>query len=430
MSKDLFTTVHTPTPPAPASPSRVEIAPWKRYNLVEKEVGSLDGEKVQCLYADRGKPGDAPKPITGEFFNHELQKCDTSDAASVIEFCTKYGLPFSPLYPGKQYFLAGHYRSTKCRFPDDGNTTRTENNPSNPGFVSDEEGGDPHAAIRWNSICKELMPFISPKHRHCGRDDVAWGCYASIYARRTVYFGNEDSSKIGGIVSVAELQTTIRLLQTMMPLISLWKFLEKNPQDPAWVYKYLSNKKYINQNGPWYFFGTGAIPAPPTEPFVGQTARELIDKHGYPDMEAAEQAARDHLFSEYADELREGIRNAASFFSLVSQHSIGPFSTLLPEAKANNDDSWADRALAKIALAKDGSSNEDDIVANGESGSLTEALLSLFSFELSQDFPWRQCEYCGRIFKFYKDTNLLTARTLRQRAYCKRSCSVMSSAKS
>lgn len=429
---------------------RLDIRPWQCYDL-KIECEELDGETFSYLYVPKGSRTRNPQKLSAEFFNNELLKCDTTDEESVVDFVQKYGITFSPFYNSKERFLSGQYASRSNPFPKNRLTTWKEKyleaerkgqiyvpeQQNLTGFFSDSpEREDPHSFIRDNLIRTELDPFID--HRFLfkyGSKDVLWGCYASELARHNCYAVDQNYEKYGGIISLPEVQTTLRIYQMMFTLIAAKEYAHQEHCNGEEIFNYLLNKKYINQNGRKYFFVNEKSEnelsdiALPDEKDIEARAEELLQD---PRIHMTKQEALDYIKYYSKMDLNEmlyrSFSKAEHFFYLSSKYVLDKERSFFDEARP-----YAKTKIEQIRNSLLGLhaklNAEQKAIENSETGSLDEAFYALFTYELNSDIPWKRCDYCGKIFKFYKETNLFTVRSIRNSPFCKRSCSIMASKK-
>lgn len=429
--------------------SNIEVRPWQCYEFkMESEV--LDGESFNYLYVPKGSKTHGPKKISSEFFNNELLTCDTTDEEQVIELVQQYGIPFSPFYDSKERFLSGQYSSAKNPVPHNGLATWEERyiearnlglmyppeQQNLTGFFQDQpDDEDPHSWIRRHLIRSELTAFIDRRYLHKkGSEDVLWGCYASELARNNCYARDPQYQKYGGIISIPEIQTTLRLYQLMFPLIAMDQYSRQNPILAEDVVRYFNNKKYVHQNGRFYFFvdtnSDNELANISLKPFeeLSQQASTWFEEGSFRSLDNALEAAELCYLTDLKMMLEESLKKASYFFQISSQFVLDQNRNLLSHP------SYGQRILKENAKSVfqqvlHSTLYERKIAHNGEAGSLDEAIYSQFIYALKSDAPWKRCKHCGKIFKFYKETDLFTARSIRNSAYCKRSCSTMGGGK-
>lgn len=431
-----------------ASTDRLSIRPWRSYDF-KMESDSLDEEEFRYLYVPRNSIGHEPHTMSSEFWNHELQAIDTTNEEDVLEFVQSYGIPFSPFYNSKERFLSGQYASKSFPVPDNGMHTYREiyarinsnkfslDQVNQEGFISDDPtSNDPHRVIRSNFFRVRLNSFIDKRYLYeFGSRDILWGCYASEYARHNCYASDQDHLKYGGIISLPEIQTTLRIYQMMFPLIALEHYARKNYVSIDESINYFYNKKYVNQNGRKYFFidlhsdnETADIKLKTHAEKEALAKKWLNEDKRFHCLEDALKAVEICEYTDLGDSLRDAMKNANYFFQISSTYIFDKNKSFFSRPYYSRDQRKKN-IHSFLATILDNSSMEEKVINNQESGSLDEAIYTQFLFEQNLEIPWKQCAYCGRIFKLYKETNLSTARSIRNSTYCKRSCSTMAGGK-
>lgn len=430
-----FSPAHTYTT-LPIKNDRMEIRAWRCYDFA---IGTttFDGSDFDYLYVPRSSATHAPASLSPEPFNHELLKVNTSSEKDVINFAKKYGIPFSPLYDSKERFLTGHYRSKSHPYPR-GSLLSTEAflrnagvdptleglNPT--GFFNDHpESDDPHMYVRGALFRVELLPFIDMRWHH-GNDGPLFGCYASEIARQNCYSQDPDGKIYGGIISVPEMQSTLRLFQCLFPLLTVGAFSKNDNITASQIVAYLTDKKYVNQNGPMYFahdeFHSEEFN--PTRASLESMADSLVEIGQSTTRDEALASATIILNAQVSQRLSNAIESAEYFFDLSARKVLDSSRDIFIRDALRKDAS-----LKALISSLHPDTREKKVSENGEAGSLTELLYAQYSFELAMSAPWIRCGNCGRIFKLGRESNLITSKTIRPAMYCKRSCSVAASTK-
>lgn len=433
----------------PAEKDRLKVRPWCCYEM-KVETSSFYGKPFNYLYVPRGAKTWSPKKMTSEFYNHELLTCDTTDEDQVVSFVEEYGIPFSPFYNSKERFLSGQYASPANPVPSNGITsteemrielTKTGNDfpfqyDNFDGFVQDNvDSDDPHFYVRQRLIRAEVKTFIDARYLHRDNSsDALFGCYASEIARHNCYAKDPEYKKYGGIISIPEIQTTLRIYQMMFPLIAMSQYAQDNAIFAEDVVRYFMNKKFVQQNGPRYFFYDKKSPDE-ADDITLKSAEDLTNlgekwfsEDYFYTLEDAVKAAQVCYLIDLKDAIENALNRATYFFEVSSRFILNQNRSLLSQPYYHQH-TLKKSALSLLKKFLNSTDVEDEILKNGEAGSLDEALYSQFLLALRSDLPWKKCEHCGKIFKFYKETDLYNARSLRNSTCCKRSCSTMAGAK-
>lgn len=327
--------------------------------------------------------------ISLEFFNHELQKVDTSNTHSIKAFSEQFGFIFSPLYPSKVLALRSRNQ----------NEAWTE---VLAGFAPSIDGNDdPHTVIDM-SISSFENPLGGNKSVV---DRRSAGKVNSFYLAPTIYANDiyRRDSRYGAIVSVSELALTIRYLQTLMPLIAAY---EAGLKDDDMV-EYLFRSPALRHDLPQgfakdMFYGLvfDSIPKTSLEVIADKQSREI-------DNDYLTKLHRIYLNMQFDELYAAGdafIRKAKLALSLQNEG--------IPMAAS---------ALQPDHFTKD--------FAPITEGSLLEAILANFETVRTSKQDWHRCKYdrCGRVFKFHKEYD--PTKRFRQADFCKKSCRVMAIAK-
>ena len=221
----------------------------------------------------------------------------------------------------------------------------------------------------------------------------------------------------------------------MFPLIAVEQYARRNSVLSEDIIRYFHTKKYVQQKGRFFFLNdnksennTADISLKPLTELENQ-AQEWLKLGSYSSLDSALDAAKLCYLIDLNDSLRESFKKARYFFDISSRYVLDKNRSLLDESfygKKNARHNVREFIDKKTPLGK---KTENQIVKNNESGSLDELIYAQFDFALKSAAPWKKCEHCGKVFKFYKETNLFTGKSIRNSAYCKRSCSTMAGSK-
>lgn len=423
--------------PASGIDSRTGIKKWKCYDI-SMGMETFDNVEFEFLFVPTDSVPHEVEPPSSEPFNHELLKLDTSNTEEVLDYIDKFGIPFSPLYNSKERFLTGQVRSKNRPYPTGRIMTTYEvalearlrekrlslNGLNETGFFQDAVGSeDPHRYLRRELIHVELLPFLRQDYEPNALNHL-FGCYSSEYARHNCYAVDPDCKKYGGIVSLPEVKSTLRLLQMLFPLLALDSFAKRTEVLPSEAASYLTTKRYVNQKGSFFFFENGK-PKALTDKAIESLATQLYASGNFETIDKAREAAAIHLGMTLSDEINKALSNASMFFDISKRWVLGKNSDLFHIERPPKY-SPIEHLRALLKSQKD---SDQEIAEREESGSLTEVLYGQFEFEEHLEEPWVRCENCGRIFKLAKESSPLKSKVIRTASYCKKSCMVSASNK-
>lgn len=416
---------------------RIGVKKWKSYDFsMESEI--FDNIEFDFLFVPAHSDLHEVECPSSEPFNHELLKIDTSNTEEVLDYIDRYGLPFSPLYNSKERFLSGQLRTKKSPYPTGRIMTTYEvasaaelngkrlslDGLNETGFFQDSVGSnDPHRYIRRELIHVELLSFLCQDYEP-DVSNLLFACYSSEYARHNCYAKDPDCNKYGGIISLPEVKSTLRLLQVLFPLLALDSYASCTAMLPSEAVAYLANKKYVNQKGAFYFFKEGK-PKVLTEEDIEALATRLYTSGNFETTENAREAAAIHLGLKLSDEINKALSNASLFFDLSKRWVLGRNPSLFHTERPPKY-SLMEHLKSLLKTQMD---HEAEVAENEEGGSLTEALYGQFQFEENLDGDWMRCQNCGRVFKLAKESSPLKSKVLRTACYCKKSCMVSASNK-
>jgi hypothetical protein len=332
-----------------------------------------------------------------EFFNHELQKVDTTSVASMRSFCERYGLIFSPLYESKTHALEGRETRGKVEYLDNYPTVYKDGVSAVERLLATKV----RAFGNGNGFLGSEYPAIFLKGSEFAREAVARGEFAD--------------RNFGAVVSVDEVAYTIRLLQVATALLSAFAAGLKGNE----LLGYLLDTNHLQ----------GKVPAA----LKDHESDLLLYDHTFGTLLPATKERACTAAQEAPGGAIEDADVIADIYQKMEQ-----FLNLHIERAADNAQSFTMQARSELNLENHGvgiGSSDDNgdtksyadllfkpTVALSE-GSLIEAILSNFEFVMASKIDWITCEHCGRVFKYQKEYD--PSNRYRQATFCKNSCRVM-----
>ncbi|MCL1880537.1 MAG: hypothetical protein FWF71_08080 [Actinomycetia bacterium] len=328
-----------------------------------------------------------------EFFNHELQRVDTTSEKSLLLFCEKWGLVLSPLYASKTHALS-------LRDNSDG-LTYTNYYP-----VSYRDGIE--------ALEKRLAEDIVTFKGSCGFNSVDKAVervIGSEFAREAVVRGDYGNfCGFGAVVSVDEVAYTVRLLQIATAMQAAFGAGMRGSD----ILTYLLNDRVIPRRHPYeleestgmdLFFGTSR------NAWELHRQQEAVDGCSAEDDDDDERkAVKKRMQAIMAIEMELGVENCRTFTKQAALNLA-------------MENAWA---------REDGDKPEGDmfwgISPQVQEGSIVEAILANFDYVMASEFEWITCDHCGRIFKYQKEYD--PTNRYRKSMFCKNGCRVMNAQES
>lgn len=378
--------------------------PWPVYR-VSAEGGEYNGTPF-LYFVEQGKPEhlSVESLPEAEVFNGDLQKADVTNTASLLEFCNKYGVPASPVYPG-----AARLEWFRRRF-----------DPGVRMFV-------PIDITNENRAARALDPRAHHVEMLCSPDsldrELPWdqlGCRPGLLSERARELALDDHSVVGA-VSEAEVAQTVRTLQIATVLPMAYRYFSRSGGTADDLLGYFSERHFLSQTGPDYFLHVDDY-------IVGGSRLDTFENAmrnnpGLPDEVRAAERMGFNVRAAYDIAVADGLwraTNNALRFLVESDSSYRrcdfEFEWGSPPPKAPAG------MLGRFARLLSGSSGGGRLPDFSATGSVGEALIYQFLRIYADPAPWRRCENCGRIFKKYREEGF--AKNIRQTRFCRRSCNV------
>lgn len=386
----------------------LELSPWKVCKKHEVGTTTRYGHEYRYVYEDKNAGFFEVQSITVEFFNHELQKVDTSNESSILKFCQSYGLVFSPMYPSKARGLAG--RNSKFSYLNLFGIGDKNNQDLEFELQQAVHHFKTESDYSKKAIDTSILDSLSDGMGLGSQEAIASFFYGSEYGREDA----RKNKRAGAIVGLDELAITIRQLQVATVLVAA---MEAGLSGNALV-DYLYDKKILQQSYPQKLNEDlfiepsfdGRKPRKITLEDLKTTAANAPDGNDYSsDYGVLDSIQRSMEF--FLDKDFSEARDAAQAFLSRSKQAL---------FQQNNGISLS-RDLESIYASAIGKTEPE------KEGSLLEGILACFDFVLSSDIEWKECanRRCGRMFKFHKEYD--PTKRYRQAEYCKQSCRVLDS---
>jgi hypothetical protein len=362
------------------------VTPWKVYpRLFQGEV-SMGAKTYRFIAEDLDVEPVELDSLSLEFFNHELQKVDTSSAQQVVRFCEQWGLMLSPLYMSKTLALTAR--------PGGAHLDKT----IYPTVYSDGIEAVERRVIADAAGFGGSTGFTSP-------DYATPLLVGSLYAREAIAKGEFSGRKLGAAVSIDEAAYTIRLLQVATALLSA----QAAGLTASDLLYYLLNDKHMQRRCPDELTERGVDLFLASQPF-GEPLPASDER--------AEKAA-----AEVAG-LGEAVPGDVADIKARMERIL----VLQMEQAAEAARSFVSRAILALEAenagvrGSGGSANVTGVIIT--EGSLLEAILINFRFVMDAPFEWLTCEWCGKVFKYQKEYD--PKNRYRKSTFCRNSCRVMS----
>jgi len=365
------------------------LASWRVYpKLSVDEV--VEGDKIYRFFVEIIQDTEPQEHtmLPLEFFNHELQRVDTTSEKSLQAFCKKWGLVFSPLYASKTHAMC----------------VRNTCEPLSYSYYY------PTCSLQGiKAVKRRLAEDISCFRGSCGfnsTDKAAELLIGSEIAREAIARGDfGNPTYYGAVVSVDEVAYTIRLLQIATAMQAAFASGLSGKD----LSIYLLNNRLIprrhpieleEKTGEDLFFANSLI--------ASALLRQQESIEGYTlgnNEEDIQENIKKRMGTVLSIAYELGIENCRSF-TRQSTLNLAMENAWVREEGANpgNDKFW-------------------DLETHFSEGSIMEAILANFNYVMDSELEWITCEHCERIFKFQKEYD--PSNRYRKSTFCKNSCRVM-----
>lgn len=369
---------------ADAEPRRVPV-----YEVSAK-TAELNGQSFIYFVGTKIVKTVSVESLPSELFGTDLQKCDTTDTDSLLEFSGKYGFLPSPLYDGAASLARFRNRGRLCPYVQTG-LNRYESQPDNAALSLLLN----HPVSLYESLAldmKDETPRTLTEH-----------------ARMV----EAKNLRVHEVISKAELAQAIRAIQCATAMASLYDYMaqETTGGSVTQMSELLNNPAQLNQHGAEYFLHHD----------------DLIVR-GYKLVSFEERLANDEEFAKLVSETQcdaEAAYNIAlaDAYRACAQDALNYLSTADRVYRAAEYapgvafTEIGDIFAAKLELLKDRCNDNEEL------GTLGEIVTAQFARCFVSKTPWRRCQYCGRVFKKYREEGF--HKNIRETKFCKKSCNVM-----
>lgn len=328
--------------------------------------------------------------LPSELFSTDLQKCDTTDTDSLLEFSGKYGFIPSPLYDGAASLIRFRNRG-RLRPYTKTETERYRNQADNAALsLLLNCPASLYESLDWDM--RDEAPRTLTEHARM------------IEAK---------NPRVHEVISKAELAQAIRAIQCATAMASLYDYMAQATTGGSAMHmsELLNDSAQLNQHGAEYFLHHD----------------DLIVR-GYKLVSFEERLAHDEGFAKLVSETlcdAEAAYNIAlaDAYRACAQDALNYLSTADRVYRAA--EYVPETALAEIGdiLAAKLESIKDGRSGNEELGTFGEIVTAQFTRCFVSKTPWRRCQYCGRVFKKYREEGF--HKNIRETKFCKKSCNVM-----
>ncbi len=364
------------------------VRPWPVYAMRLSSCRGDGGNEVEYLVGTGAGTTMTVADLEAEFFNGALQAVDTTNSESILRFASTYGVIPSPALHGADGLANFRRRNTAAP-------------PARPvEFMDLQVGAD--ACVRLLNEPSALRGSL-PQDWRDGRprelSEIA----------RAFEWGNRDALEV---ISLAEMAQSIRALQcaTVIPMVYSY-FTRFDKSSVLDAIEYLGNGRYFQQAGPDFFsYETG----PAASGFKLTTFERLLEDD--PRLrDAASTTPVDAQAAFYASISVEfpAMAQSALDYLHAADRAYRGIGANQPAIQAPSDDPFEMAYRRSRRLPP----------LDNSIGTLGEAIVSQYARVYSSPTPFRRCEYCGKIFKKYKEEKF--GKNIRTTRFCKKSCGVL-----
>jgi hypothetical protein len=381
-----------------------ELRPWCVYET-SVSYGELDGKPFP-YFVENGEPKTlgVETLVEAELFNGDLQKVDATNTASLLTFCSKYGLPASPLYPG-----AARLEWFRRRF--DRGIRRFD-----PIGLADEESAA--RAINPRPFHTERLDLPESIKRTIS-DDLL-GLRPALLSERARAITLDDRNVVGAI-SKAEVAQTVRALQVACVLPMAYQYFAETGGTADDLLAYLGEKRFLSQSGPEYFLHVDEdiVRGARLDTFENSMRNNALLPPTVQTAEAEGFNVRAGYDAALSDGLWIGTNKALRFlFESDASYRKSDYQWEWGGAPSNAPTN----PFARFSLNRGNGSSWGDLPDFSATGSVGEAVIHQFFHLWADQTPWRRCENCKRIFKKYREEKF--DKNIRETRFCRRSCNV------
>ena len=333
--------------------------------------------------------------LPAEIFSTDLQKVDTLNVDSLLDFAEHYGVIPSPALAGAESHLAFRNRSAERPYhaPNIDMLMHTATNTALLGYLN-------KPASLFSTLTddyKEDTPRRLTEHARSIEED------------------DPDSLEV---ISVPELAQAIRALQCACALASVYDFmcLPGNGGTAVALTEYITDGKRVQQSGFGYFLHSDDVIV---NGFVPVSFDERLEKSPLfrKMVKGTETNARAGYNIALAGVYHANSLDALSYLMLANS----AYCNAGEPSYAHTTDETGTEDPFKQKVEMSGSRL---ISPSAEYGCLGEIVMAQFTRCYASPTPWRRCAFCDRIFKQYREEKF-TKKGIRETKFCKKSCNVM-----
>lgn len=333
--------------------------------------------------------------LPAEIFSTDLQKVDTLDVDSLLDFAEHYGVIPSPALAGAESHLAFRNRSVD----------RPYHAPNIDMLM--------HAAMD-----TALLGYLN---KPVSLFNTLADDYKNDMPRRLTEHARSieaDDPNSYEVMSVPEFAQAVRAMQCACALTSVYDYmcLPDSEGTAVKLTEYITDEKRTQQSGIGYFLYSDDVIVNGYVPMSFEDRLET-DLEFRAMAEKTETNARAGYNIALADAYHANSLDALSYLMLANSAycNAGDPSYARTAGEADADDPLKQ----KIEM-----SNSRLISPSTEYGCLGEIMMAQFARCYASPTPWRRCAFCDRIFKQYREEKF-TKKGIRETKFCKKSCNVM-----
>lgn len=333
--------------------------------------------------------------LPAEIFSTDLQKVDTLDVDSLLDFAEHYGAIPSPALAGAESHLAFRNRSVERPYhaPNIDMLMQAATDTAFLGYLNKPTS----LFSTLTDEYKEDMPRRLTEHA------------------RSIEADDPNSLEV---ISVPELSQAIRALQCASAVASVYDFmcLPDSEGTAVSMTEYITDERRVQQSGFGYFLHSDDIIV---NGFVPMGFDERLEKS--PSFRAMVENTETNARAGYnialADVYNVNSLDALSYLMLANAAYSNAGEPSYAHAK---DETGIDDPLKqKVEM-----SDSRLISPSTEYGCLGEIVTAQFARCYASPTPWRRCAFCNRVFKQYREEKF-TKKGIRETKFCKKSCNVM-----
>ncbi|WP_419044607.1 hypothetical protein [Enorma massiliensis] len=328
--------------------------------------------------------------LPSELFGTDLQKCDTTDTDALLEFSGKYGFIPSPLYDGAASLI---------RFRNRGRLRP---------YAKTETGWYRNQAD--NAALSLLLNYPASLY-----ESLDWDMKGETPRVLTEHARMVEANnlRVHEVISKAELAQAIRSIQCATAMASLYDYMAQvtTGGSAMQMSRLLNDPAQLNQRGAEYFLHHNGLIVRGHK--LVSFEERLADDEEFAKLVSETQCDAEATYNiALADAYRACAQDALNYLSTADR--VYRAAIYFPEtASAGIGDIFA----AKLESLKDMRNGNEEL------GTFGEIVTAQFARCFVSKTPWRRCQYCGRVFKKYREEGF--NKNIRETKFCKKSCNVM-----